>query len=202
MDENRQYLTVKQFAKAAGVSDKAIYKQLSTRLKKYTTTVDGKKLLDISALSEVYGKDGLKPDIQPSREEFNHFNQDSTQDFNHLLAEKQARIDELQVLINELRVSLDRERKHADRYIAEVSNWQNLYWEAHSKLIALEDKQRQAEEDSTSNVPTETENIPDQTPQNQEVSQEPTTPESQTDTVETPSSVPPKKKWWQRFLGL
>lgn len=52
-----QYLSVKEFARAAGVSVQAVYKRLSKDLKPFVNEVDGRKAIDKRALKEVYGKD-------------------------------------------------------------------------------------------------------------------------------------------------
>lgn len=46
----KEYLSIKEFAELAGVSQQAIYKQLNNKLKKYLKEVDGKKTLEKSAL--------------------------------------------------------------------------------------------------------------------------------------------------------
>lgn len=52
-----QYLSVKDFAQAAGVSVQAVYKRLSKDLKPFVNEVDGRKVINKRALKEVYGKD-------------------------------------------------------------------------------------------------------------------------------------------------
>ena len=46
----KEYLSIKDFSKLAGVSQQAIYKQLNNKLKTYLKVIDGKKMLDKSAL--------------------------------------------------------------------------------------------------------------------------------------------------------
>ena len=45
------YLSIKEFAKATGLSQQAIYTQLNNKLKTYLKVVDNKKMLEKSALS-------------------------------------------------------------------------------------------------------------------------------------------------------
>lgn len=52
-----QYLSVKEFAQAAGVSVQAVYKRLSKDLEPFVKEVEGRKVIDKRALKEVYGKD-------------------------------------------------------------------------------------------------------------------------------------------------
>ena len=47
---DKEYLSIKEFAELAGVSQQAIYKQLNNKLKKYLKVVDNKKMLNKSAL--------------------------------------------------------------------------------------------------------------------------------------------------------
>lgn len=54
IDEN-EYIGIAEFARRAKVSCQAIYQQLDKKLKPYLIEIDGKKKLNIKALSEVYG---------------------------------------------------------------------------------------------------------------------------------------------------
>ena len=49
-----EYLTVKQFAAAAGVSDKAIYQQMQGRLKEFVIKEDNTSKIDAAALYKFY----------------------------------------------------------------------------------------------------------------------------------------------------
>ncbi len=52
--EDKIYLTVKEFAAAAKVSDKNIYQQVKTRLEPYTKAIDGVTMIDKAALEVFY----------------------------------------------------------------------------------------------------------------------------------------------------
>lgn len=58
-------VSVSEFAKLAGVSNQAIYKQIPTRLATYSTKVGNRWMIDISALDEVYNNDELTTNEQP-----------------------------------------------------------------------------------------------------------------------------------------
>lgn len=63
-----QYLSVKDFAQAAGVSVQSVYKRLNqveNSLNQYLNLIDGKKMLDIKALKDVYGIEVEQPVEQP-----------------------------------------------------------------------------------------------------------------------------------------
>ena len=47
----KEYISIKEFAAAVGVSQQAIYKQLNNKLKPYLKVVDNKKMLEKSAIS-------------------------------------------------------------------------------------------------------------------------------------------------------
>lgn len=82
-------LTIKEFAKLAGVSQQAIYKQLNNRLNRYVQLVDNQKMLEFRALKEVYGVEF---------NEVNQLNQHSTDstDFQLITEVLQATISTLQ----------------------------------------------------------------------------------------------------------
>lgn len=51
MSENK-YITVSEYAAANGISKQAVYKQLKRNLKPFLIVIDGKKYIDIAALTE------------------------------------------------------------------------------------------------------------------------------------------------------
>ena len=53
-ESGKRYLTVREFATRAGVSNQAIYKQVVNQLSTYVIVVDNQKFIDETALSEVY----------------------------------------------------------------------------------------------------------------------------------------------------
>lgn len=85
MREN-EYISIKEFAKRAGVSVQSIYKRLNglnNPLNQYIKLVENQKMLNISALEEIYGIEVVQP-IQP-----NH----STYSTSHLSNEKDKKIE-------------------------------------------------------------------------------------------------------------
>lgn len=55
--EEVKYYTVKEFAAAANISNKAVYQQLKTRLKEYSKTIDKVQMISEEALKAFYSKD-------------------------------------------------------------------------------------------------------------------------------------------------
>ena len=99
MDE---WISVKEFSERAGISVQAVYKQLNKKLKPYLTVMDGKKMLNIKALEEVYGKTEQQ-ETQPVKQEMNEklLNQLIAQ-----LEEKDRQINELHRLLANTQMQL------------------------------------------------------------------------------------------------
>lgn len=86
-----EYLSIKDFAKRAGVSQQAIYKQVERKLNNYVKMVDNQKMIDIRALQEVYGIEVEQP-IQPKVEQVE---QPIQPNFDSILSQNQQMIDML-----------------------------------------------------------------------------------------------------------
>ena len=86
-----EYLSIKDFAKRAGVSQQAIYKQVERKLNNYVKMVENQKMIDIRALQEVYGVEVEQP-IQPKIEPVE---QPIQPNFDSILSQNQQMIDML-----------------------------------------------------------------------------------------------------------
>ena len=53
-EKKKEYLTVKEFSEAAGISKQAVYSQLDSRLKEFVKVVDSKKVIEKAALDKFY----------------------------------------------------------------------------------------------------------------------------------------------------
>ncbi len=60
-----EYLTIKEFAAAAGVSEQAVYKRINKSLKPYCSVIDGKKKISKDGLI-LYQKPTIQPTTQPT----------------------------------------------------------------------------------------------------------------------------------------
>lgn len=116
--EQDELLTVQEFAEKAGVSVQAVYKRLNNSLNPYVKLVDGRKMLEISALHEVYGVDVeqlIRPCIQP---EINHERDNSEVVF-------------LRKQVEQLQAELSKERQHsrelAERVVVLADQAQRLH---------------------------------------------------------------------------
>lgn len=103
--EQDELLTVQEFAEKAGISVQAVYKRLNNSLNSYVKLVNGRKMLRVSALYEVYGvnvEQPIKLCIQPG---LNHETDNSEVIF-------------LRKQVEQLQAELSKERQHS-RALAE-----------------------------------------------------------------------------------
>lgn len=100
----KEYLSIKEFAKAVGISQQAVYKQLNNKLKEYLKVVDGKKMLDIKAL-ELYktNDDSTKNSTSCTTDEQQLINwlKEEIKEKNKQIALLQAQIEKEQQLLNQ-----------------------------------------------------------------------------------------------------
>lgn len=67
----QEYIGISEFAKRVNVSKQAVYQQLDKKLKPYLIVIDGKKKLNIKAISEVHDKQSEEIDKEVEQEENN-----------------------------------------------------------------------------------------------------------------------------------
>lgn len=147
----QEYLTVKEFAAAAGVSNKAIYQQLNGRLKPYSIVENEVKKISNEALELFYSDEGQKS-VQGS-------SQGSSQVKSSLENNSRTEIEALKMLIEELKQdkedlkkdkeALQKDKEQLNEQINYVKNegikWQTLYLEQKQKVELLESKELEAE---------------------------------------------------------
>lgn len=123
--ENQQYISIKEFASAAGVSQQAVYKALNKRLKPYFKLINGQKMLDIKALGDIYGIPHIEKDEQGIKQDYKGNDK---------------------LLINLLMEQI----KVKDKEIADLhellNHEQQLFMIAQNKITLLEQKQAKNEE--------------------------------------------------------
>lgn len=106
MDQN-EYLSIKEFAEAAGVSKQAVYQRLTGTLKPYVSIKDGVKYLNIRALELYKGDDAVKKLKKNNQEESNNVQVDSMVELlKRELDQKNKQIDELHKLLEQSQVNL------------------------------------------------------------------------------------------------
>ena len=107
MMDQKEYLTIKEFAEAAGVSKQAVYQRLTGALKPYVSIRDGIKYVNIKALNLYKGDDAVKKLKKNNQEESNIVQVDSMVELlKRELDEKNKQIDELHKLLEQSQVNL------------------------------------------------------------------------------------------------
>lgn len=71
MLNNKEYITISEYAEIKGISKQAVYKQLNNKLKPFLIMVESKKCLKIEVLNEVE-KQSLNQVKQPVEQQFNN----------------------------------------------------------------------------------------------------------------------------------
>ena len=178
---NKEYLSVKEFAEAAEISQQAVYKQLNGRLKPFIKSKGKKKLIAAAALEEFYSIDDSEnstqvekveqpnstlknQDIQPKVEEVEQLDStEKTDDKRQQLLEDQ--IKELQRQIQEILKNEQEEKqflrdqiKQKDKQIESLTDnlmiAQQLAAADKKKLLEIEAKQQEIVEAEDHNVNT------------------------------------------------
>lgn len=116
----KEYISIKDFAVAAGVSQQAIYKQLNNKLKNYVREVEGKKKIDKSAL-DLFKK------------------HDSAKETNSTRVEQQL-IEMLKTELNEKSEQLKAKDKQISELLQALDQAQKLNAIDKQKIMELEDK--------------------------------------------------------------
>ena len=107
MMDQKEYLTIKEFADIAGVSKQAVYQRLTGALKPYVSVKDGVKYLNIRALELYKGDDAVKKLKKNNQEESNSVQVDSMVELlKRELDQKNKQIDELHKLLEQSQVNL------------------------------------------------------------------------------------------------
>lgn len=133
MNEEKKYLSVKEFAAAAGVSNKAIYQQLNGRLKEYCKVINNVKMIDEKAL-EVFYNDTIQA-----------LNQVSSQVESSLESKENNEVAALKMLIDELKQDKEDLKRDKEQLIKdkedlkqEALKWQQLLADERNKVKLLE----------------------------------------------------------------
>ena len=159
--ENKEFLTIKEYAEIKGVSLSAVYKRLSTSLQPYVEEVEGKKMLKYQVILD----EGLK-----GVEEFYSTVESSSSDTNYdkiiqlfttQLKEKDKQIERLQEELQRAAASADQKDKYIQeqgRRLTELLEQANKLQENNQVLIGLaSDYKSKLEEVSSSSMAAATE---------------------------------------------
>lgn len=196
--DQKEYLTVKEFAEQAKVSTQSVYKRMTTSLQPYIVEVDNQKMLQRQALADLYNIEvgnSCKPiqeevtnDCKPCNEEKEQYEEQIRQliDKVHeleveliqkdaLVKEKESRIIDLKQQHNEY---VEKDKDHISDLQAQIRNQKNEIEVLHEELL-LEKKSNMvllAQKNDT-----EVAVVADRNEDHEPVQ---------------------KKSWWRRWLGL
>lgn len=124
-----KFISVKEFAKLAGVSSQSVYKKLNNKLQTYSTVVDNKKVIDTTALWEVYGIEEFNPNSTK-------FATNSTNDSTKVERVESNSLN--QELIQMLRKELEEKNKQIERLQQSLDNEQRLHAMEKQKVLELQ----------------------------------------------------------------
>lgn len=108
-----EYISIKEFAERAGVSVQSIYKRLNglnNPLNQYVKLVDNQKMLNISALKEIYDIEVEQP-IQPNHSTLEAVNDTLYDTLLKQLEVKDNQIQELNERLKEAQKALSQEQQ-------------------------------------------------------------------------------------------
>lgn len=161
----KEYLTVSEFAAAAGVSKQAVYQRLKGTLKPFVKVEQGHKIIDISALNYISENSDFKGfnsrlnngvESTPHRDAAADQNNYLLQSLMEQLKEKDKQIERLQEELRCAAVAADEKDKYIQeqgRRLADLLEQSNKLHENNQILIGLaNDYKAKLEEGSASSV--------------------------------------------------
>lgn len=135
--ENQQYISIKEFASVAGISQQAVYKRLNHKndnLLKYCNVINGKKMLKINALEDLYGiscetflNQHFKQVVEQNKPVENDLEQDRTQELIDLLRKQvQDKDAEIEILRSEREADREKIEKLEDSLLKYIDQEQKI----------------------------------------------------------------------------
>lgn len=159
--ENREYITVSEYASIKGISKQAVYKQLNNRLKNFLIVVENQKCLKLSILNEVEKQrlnNPKQPEKQPFEQPLNNENQPLNNPYTtlleHQIEEKDKTIERLLAQIENLQTQNSKLTDLLQNSQVLLAAEKKLYLEERTKTIQEEQtEQPKEEEKDTEEVP-------------------------------------------------
>jgi len=175
-DNQKQLVTVAEYARMRGVSSTAIYKQLKTSLKPFITVVNNRTMIDISALN---ASDAQADNNRNEQRVNNEVDNNSTEVINRLTAElssAKAQLDAAQAEIARL-------DKYLEQTQTALNQSQTLHMLDKQRLLTVENKlaELEAHTEPSQDAPERAENA-----------------SPAVEHIETPQA---RKTLWQRIFG-
>lgn len=129
MEQEKRYISVAEFARLKGVSQQAIYKKLNNTLNPYVVIVEGRKMLDATAL-ELGG-------VEPTVKQQNQQNQ-SNQPLKGSTVE-----NELKRLVEEQRATIEKLQKELEEARAQISHKDEIIENMTTRLLSMAETQQE-----------------------------------------------------------
>lgn len=134
--EEKEYLTVKEFAKEVNISVQAVYQRLNKDLKEFLKEIDGKKKIDPIAIEILNFKEDVKQIDQDLNNSLTSALNDSLRLLEKQLEEKDNQIKEKDKQISNLDKRLEESQKLN-------ANQQELLRREQEKILLLENSERE-----------------------------------------------------------
>ena len=160
--ENQQSISIKEFASVAGISQQAVYKRLNHKndnLLKYCNVINGKKMLKINALEDLYGisyetflNQHFKQVVEQNKPVENDLEQGRTQELIDLLR-KQVQDKDAEIEI--LRKERESDKKKIEKL--EDSLFKYIDQEQKIRAMALTDQKQETAGDQNTVKPMQSE---------------------------------------------
>lgn len=144
--DDKELLTIKEFSKAVGKTPQAIYQQLNGRLKPFVQIVDNKKMLEKTALWDVFGMN--RENLVQELSKDDHSIQANLEEvlYEILKEELEAKNEQIAILQAELAEERKHSREQADKIAVFADQAQKLQL-AQMKPLITEDEEDLAETD-------------------------------------------------------
>lgn len=160
--DDQQYISVKEFASVAGISQQAVYKRLNHKndnLLKYCNVINGKKMLKINALEDLYGisyetflNQHFKQVVEQNKPVENDLEQDRTQELIDLLRKQvQDKDAEIEILRKERESDREKIEKLEDSLLKYIDQEQKI------RAMALTDQKQETAGDQNTVKPMQSE---------------------------------------------
>lgn len=156
--EDQQYISIKEFASVVGISQQAVYKRLNHKndnLLKYFNVINGKKMLEVSALEDLYGisyetflNQHFKQVVEQNKPVENDLEQDRTQELIDLLRKQvQDKDAEIEILRREREADREKIEKLEDSLLKYIDQEQKI------RAMALTDQKQETAGDQNTVKP-------------------------------------------------
>jgi len=134
--ENKEYLTIKEYATIKGCSTQFVYKAIKDKLADYVEVIDGKKYLKISVLGDEFSKSPTNPQSKVDNQVANQIdNQVANQNANPSSSTLEKELIRVNARNEELIDSLREEIKAKDAQLTQLNEKIISLFETNQRLL-------------------------------------------------------------------